>query len=188
MIILQSLLALCLIHGVFGQFSYVPSRAFCACIHPPNSDQLLITHSTPNTDISTVSNPSPYTLALGDVHNNIDHYAIVYSGHWNPSNSTEVAFTIQTISNTNTQFVFDLQVYGATTIRQINFALLIVGTEGLGNIEVVPFGKKYSSIDQTTNLVRTTAGYTYSLIQTYTTTIPSTFIARAILSTFKIKQ
>jgi hypothetical protein len=108
----------------------------------PNPDQLLITHSTPGTDITNASNPSPYTLALGDVHNNVDHYAITYSGHWNPSNSTELAFRIQAIGNTSTQFVFDLQVHGATAIRQINFALLIVGAEGVGDIEVVTLSKK----------------------------------------------
>jgi hypothetical protein len=86
--LLHYLLVSCLIQCLFCQFSNVPSRAFCACINLPYSDQLLISHTTSGTDITNSSNPGLYTLALRDIHNNIDHYAIGYSGHWNPSNST----------------------------------------------------------------------------------------------------
>jgi hypothetical protein len=110
------------------QFSYVPTRVFCACRSIPNTDQFFVTNTlVPGTDITTSSNGSPYTLVLEDIHDNVNHHAIAYSGYSNPSNSTELGFGIGVVSNSSTQFVFSFVVYGSTAIRQINFALLLVG-------------------------------------------------------------
>ena len=45
------------------------------------------------------------------------------------------------VSNTSTQYVFSLGVYGGSAIRQLNFVLILIGNEGFGAIEAVTVSK-----------------------------------------------
>ena len=45
------------------------------------------------------------------------------------------------VGNTSTQFTFSLGIYGVSAIRQLNFALILIGNEGVGVIEAVTVSK-----------------------------------------------
>ena len=74
-----------------------------------------------------------YTLNLDGVHN-VDNHAITYSGHSLISGASDVGFRLLVNSNTSTQYTFNLYLFGISAIRQLNFALLLVGLEGAGYI------------------------------------------------------
>ena len=61
------------------------------------------------------------------------------------------------VSNTNTQFTFSLGIYGVSAIRQLKFALILIGSEGVGAIEAVT-KSKYTLTEMTPSI------FTWALI------------------------
>jgi hypothetical protein len=77
-------------------------------------------------------------VPFNDIHNNINHHAITYSGHeFTSTGQTDFAYSIVVVSNLTTQYYLALTLYGTTTLTQIQFFLILIGNEGSGIIEAV---------------------------------------------------
>jgi len=72
---------------------------------------------------------NPYTVSFKDIHNNVNSYAIAYSGHDTPISKTDCAFNILVLNSFPTQYHLGLSLYGSTTFAQIQFFLLLIGNE-----------------------------------------------------------
>lgn len=80
--------------------------------------------------MTSTNNSNPYTLALSDIHDNVQSSHIVLGGISN-INDTDSAFTITFVGNfatQPTQAVFVLTLQGFTVVSQMQFHLLLVGT------------------------------------------------------------
>jgi hypothetical protein len=98
------------------------------------ADQAVLTNPNfPNTSLSAASNSNPYALPLRDVHDNVDHYALVLGGFSNEG-AGEVAFLAAVIGNSSTQYYLAISLIGATTFSRMQFWLLLIGTEAAGLI------------------------------------------------------
>ena len=90
---------------------------------------MIITNTvTPGADMTNSPGVYPYTLTLGDVYDSVDHHAITYSGHSIPSGASKVRFRIYKVANSSTGYTFWLYVHDNSMIRQLNFALLLIGS------------------------------------------------------------
>ena len=99
---------------------------------------MIITNTvTPGADMTNSPGVYPYTLTLGDVYDSVDHHAITYSGHSIPSGASQLKFRVIVASYSTTQFNFNVYLYGSSAVMQLNMALLLIGTEGIGSIEAI---------------------------------------------------
>ena len=65
-----------------------------------------------------------------------------------------MSFELIVVGNTSTQFTFSLGIYGVSAVRQLNFALILIGNEGFGAIEAVS-RSKYTLTEMTPSIFTT---------------------------------
>jgi hypothetical protein len=100
--------------------------------HP---DQVIISNpSHPGVPLSASSNSSPYVFSLLDVHDNVNHHAIVFGGLSNLG-SGEVAFSVSVVNSSATQYSLAVSLFGTTSFSRMQFHLLLVGNEAAGVLE-----------------------------------------------------
>jgi len=114
------------------QFSWVPSRVMQACTSLLSQDQVVLTHSSPSTDLTNASVINPYVFNLQEPHYNVKQHALVFAGHSSPSNPMDCSFAIYTAGQSTTQFNFTLYVYATSAFRKLLFSLVLLGNEGVG--------------------------------------------------------
>ena len=88
-----------------SQLSYIPSRLFTSCTIHSYSDQIIMTnYKHPGSPLNATYNSNFYTVAFGELHDNINHHAITYSGHVTPVPKIDCAFSIVVIKNLSTSY------------------------------------------------------------------------------------
>jgi hypothetical protein len=105
-----------------------------------HADQILIGNpSYPGTSLSSTSNSNPYLLAFSDVHSNLDYTSVVLGG-LSTEGTMECKFALQAGTPTSTQVLLTLTVIDTNSrFTQMQFFLLLVGTEAAGQIEAHQF-------------------------------------------------
>jgi hypothetical protein len=110
--------------------------------------------------LSASSNSNPYAVSFLDVHDNVDHHAITLGGFSN-NGGPEAAFSVAVVSTSPTQYFLTVSLFGSTSFSQLQFQLLLIGTEATGIVEA----RSFSS-----------CGLTQTLLSTFTPRATSTWL------------
>jgi hypothetical protein len=93
-----------------------------------------------NLSLSASSNSNPYAVSFLDVHDNVDHHAIVFGGLSN-NGGPEAAFSVSVVNPSPTRYYLTVALFGLTSFSRLQFQLLLIGTEAAGIIEARSFSK-----------------------------------------------
>jgi hypothetical protein len=86
--------------------------------------------------LSVTSSSNPYTVSFLDVHDNVDHHAIVLGGY-HLEGGDELSFTVGVIDTSTTRYYLAVALLGTTSCVRLQFSLLLIGTEAAGFIEAI---------------------------------------------------
>ena len=100
-------------------------------------------YNNPGSNLNSSSTSNPYRVTFSDIHDNVNNYAIAYSGHNTPIVKADCSFNVAVVSNSSTQYQLALSLYGTTTFAQIQFFLALIGNEANGIIEAVTLSRNF---------------------------------------------
>jgi hypothetical protein len=94
--------------------------------------------SHPGLTLSASSNSNPYAVPFLDVHDNINHHAVVFQGLSNLG-GPEASFSVSVVGTSATQYYLAVTLFGTTFFSRMQFQLLLIGNEAAGIIEARSF-------------------------------------------------
>jgi hypothetical protein len=129
-------------------------------------------------------------MPLLDIHDNVEHQAVVYGGSSN-NGAMEMSFTVSAVRNSATQYTMNVALFGDTSVTRIQFFLLLIGNEAVGSVEALTFGCLLSYTVQSPNIVSPVASMGYPVdgpIMPRTTRVVAPMKAYLLWSYFSAKQ
>jgi hypothetical protein len=78
-------------------------------------------------------------MPLLDIHDNVAQEAVVYGG--STSNGLlDISFEVSAVRNSATQYSLNVVFFGSTSVRRMQFFLLLIGNEAAGHLRASTLG------------------------------------------------